>query len=226
MVERRMSGIWIGGSLLLSTILGVGFWMKRGEPQAELGALPERALEDEAVPHPQVSGAARSPVELEMESPSSARWNASDLPELEAIEAEGETPEQRSRRWVLPVLEAIRNPALDPEERRLRMLAALRASGESDEPWTQTSRQIFTGWERALPQAVELKMELEKSKCFQAGCVVPVVFPNREAAELAAREFRKLSVEEAAHGGRVQTPADFVEEGKLEASWIFLRPSG
>lgn len=226
MNEQRKNKGWVAGGVLVALVAAGSLLARRGGPEQAREEGDERPP-PEAPEALEAPGPERSPSPsrvLASAPPGEERWDAADLPGLEAREAEAETPEQRARRVVLPVLQAIRNPELEPEERRLCMLAALEDSGPSDEPWTTESRSIFSGWSGAFPSELELNVDVDGARCYRAGCVVPVTFADRETYERAAREFRKIPEEGATHGGRVQTPADFGADGKLEASWIFLRP--
>jgi hypothetical protein len=48
-----------------------------------------------------------------------------------------------------------------------------------------------------------MQMRFGATSCFQAGCVLDVLFPDRASYELAARAFRTLRDANGQHGGRV-----------------------
>lgn len=134
------------------------------------------------------------------------------------------SPLETARRVRLPVILALRGDHPTPRARREAMLDALRRSGPSDEAWTKQAVPVFEDWTRGLSSDIGHRLDWSSARCFQAGCEVELSFPDRASYERAAREFRTLREEGAAHGGRVQTPAIDAPNGEVRASWILMRP--
>jgi len=122
-----------------------------------------------------------------------------------------------------PIIEAIRQGGLTPEQKRTTMLRAIEDSGVSREPWTAVAQTSFDAWGAAMPNQARQGLRLGRVSCFRAGCIVEVAFFSEAAYQEAAAAFRTISEAGSAHGGRVQTPPD-PTSGKIIANWIMLRP--
>jgi hypothetical protein len=122
-----------------------------------------------------------------------------------------------------PIIDAIRSDKLRGEQKRTAMVEAIRSSGESDEPWTAEAEDAFDSWTSSMPRELRGKIVLSEPRCYAAGCITDVTFPDAESHRLAARTFRSLTEADAGHGGRVQTPPE-PQGSRLVTSWIMLRP--
>jgi hypothetical protein len=214
----------------LAALAALGFCLVvwRLGASEEKGVPPLAGTAESAASLPSVPRRSKTPSKARPEvvhSASSAVMDEAAVLELARQDAtEDADPRRESERLRAPVIAAIRTPELDPLERRVRILAAMAESGPSDEPWTRDRRAIFEGWDRALGSAGERNVDYESAECFRAGCVVTVTFPDDKAFEASFAAFRTLSETGQAHGGRVQTPPEVQADGRVQSSWIFLRP--
>lgn len=124
-----------------------------------------------------------------------------------------------------PVVDAIRVLAVSKAEKYDRMRDALHSSGDSTEVWTQQAPNVFAGWGRELEGKGNGELDAKSVRCYLAGCESLVYFESEAAYETAAVAFRSLSEENAAHGGRVQTPPKQLEDGRWVAAWLMMRPN-
>lgn len=125
----------------------------------------------------------------------------------------------------MPVISAIRANQPDDEARYRAMRDALARSGPSEEPWTRGANAVFEGWSRALPAGLDVSIDPRSVRCFLAGCQVDVSFADAAGYGAAAAAFREIDEAGASHGGRVQTPAIRRVDGRVQASWMMLRPN-
>lgn len=123
-----------------------------------------------------------------------------------------------------PVVAAIRGEHASPLDKRRAMVAALAASGPSDEPWTREVGAIFESWRAALQGEAAGAASLGLPRCYRDGCAVEVTFASAGAYEAARRQFRLLGSKVASLGGRVQTPPEELADAGFAVTWMFLRP--
>jgi hypothetical protein len=123
-----------------------------------------------------------------------------------------------------PVIDAVRAYRLPPLERRAKILAAIEDSGPSRERWTDAAEQVFSSWTATLAPEDQRTLLRGDVQCFVAACRVSLTFADEAAFQRAVQAFRKLNDPGAPHGGRVQTPAARLADGRLEAYWIMIRP--
>ncbi len=123
-----------------------------------------------------------------------------------------------------PVVAAIRGEHASPLDKRRAMVAALAATGPSDEPWTREAGAIFESWRAALQGEAAGAARLGLPRCYHDGCAIEVTFASAGAYEAARRQFRLLGNKVKSLGGRVQTPPEELADAGFVVTWMFLRP--
>ncbi|NVJ23478.1 hypothetical protein HUW62_19830 [Myxococcus sp. AM011] len=120
------------------------------------------------------------------------------------------------------VVQALRAAASGPAARREAVLASLAASGESHAPWTQQAREALDLWRQQVATSVLPIQSPEAPRCFAAGCVSRVTFPDAASYEAAFR----LTPELRLPGGsaHLQLPAEHLASGEVSAAWVVLPP--
>lgn len=141
-----------------------------------------------------------------------------ESPPTEAALHEVETPESLRA----SVISAIRRLDLSPAERHETIIRRLEESGSSSEPWTRPAPEVFSTWGASLP--TDLVPRIGESRCYRAGCLLPVSYETTEAYEAAAEVFRSMHDPELPHGGRILLPPRTNEDGGVETGWIMLPP--
>jgi hypothetical protein len=121
----------------------------------------------------------------------------------------------------LPVIYAIRGDYPNDQARFVAMRDALHKSGPSTEAWTGSARAIFDRWGSAL-EGVERSVDSSSLRCYVAGCELLVTFPNRAAFEEGSAKFR--GIPDHIPMGRVQTPGVALPDGRVQVSWMLMRP--
>jgi hypothetical protein len=121
----------------------------------------------------------------------------------------------------LRLVRAIRGTYSTDEARQQAMREALSSSGARAE-WDAPASATFAAWGQGLEG--DGRLEADTVRCYEAGCEVRVVFPDRAAFDRAAARFRALREDAPWHGGRVQTPPAPGEGGSLGAYWMLLAP--
>lgn len=154
-------------------------------------------------------------------TPTAASPTASEPEGLELADEPAHTDAERAQLARLPVIYAIRADFANDQARFDAMREALERSGPSTEPWTTSARSTFERWSSALKN-VERSLDTESLRCYVAGCEMLVTFPDRATFEKGASEFR--SIHEEVPVGRIQTPGVARPDGKVQASWMMLRP--
>lgn len=124
-----------------------------------------------------------------------------------------------------PVIDAIRLLGVSKADKFEKMREALRDSGDSAEPWTRKAPEAFGDWSRLLDGKGGASLDEGSARCYLAGCEALVYFGSEADYELAASAFRGLSDDNAAHGGRVQTPPKQMADGRWVAAWLMMRPN-
>jgi len=123
----------------------------------------------------------------------------------------------------LPLITAIRGPYATPQARYDAMHEALERSGPTNEAWAGQAGAVFSGWNKSLGDAGG-HTDSTSMRCFLAGCEISVTFPDRASYERAASAFRTIPEETSIHGGRVQTPGVATPDGRVQMTWMMLRP--
>jgi len=124
-----------------------------------------------------------------------------------------------------PVITAIRAAHQDPAAKAAAMVKAIETTGPSVETWTSEAGQVFRKWTDAMPPDLTGKLRLGEPKCFNAGCLVEVRFPDLATERVASAAMRSMVEPAQAHGGRVQTPPRAAAGGEaVTTTWIMLRP--
>jgi hypothetical protein len=121
----------------------------------------------------------------------------------------------------MQLVRALRGEYPSPAERRDAVLAELVASGESTEPWTGNARAALDAW-RAQVEADVLPVHAEPSRCFAAGCVARVVFPEAASFEESFRLTSRRRL--GSPGAHLQLPPEHLPTGEVVATWVVLRP--
>ncbi|HZI05651.1 MAG TPA: hypothetical protein VEZ71_16595 [Archangium sp.] len=128
-----------------------------------------------------------------------------------------ELPEQHLR-----VVSALRADYATPLARRDAVLAGLQASGESREPWTQRARTALDTW-RTTIEADVLPVRAEPPRCYAAGCVTRVTFPDAASYEEARQRVPGLKLGDV--GRHLQLPPEHLPSGEVAVSWAVLSPA-
>lgn len=206
---------WVGAAVLLAIASAV-VMTRGGAPRVPGAAQGEQDTE----------GAAQQPRSARVEpagSPKPATVSKNTVAADEAAAGSG-APEPVAPGPIHPVVLAIRGDHKSLEEKRAAMIAALEASGPSDEGWTAGAPSTFEAWKQQMPDEVRSSLSLRSVRCYQSGCAVDVELGSAAAYEAAAKAFRTLRDDGLSHGGRVQTPAAKLDNGRVTATWMMLRP--
>ncbi|HEX5749665.1 MAG TPA: hypothetical protein VFZ09_25770 [Archangium sp.] len=126
-------------------------------------------------------------------------------------------PEQHLR-----VVRALRAGYATPLARRDAVLAELHASGESQEPWTRGARVALDTW-RTTIEANVLPVQAEPPRCYAAGCVARVTFPDAASHEEARQRVPGLKLGDV--GRHLQLPPEHLPSGEVVVSWAVLSPA-
>ncbi|WP_426755447.1 hypothetical protein [Myxococcus sp. Y35] len=122
----------------------------------------------------------------------------------------------------LRLANALRGAHPSPDARREAVLAELTASGESQAPWTDLARAALGQW-RAQVEADVLPVTAEPARCFEAGCVARITFPDADSFQESFRRTPDLRLgEDTAH---MQLPPERLASGEVVASWLVLPPA-
>ncbi|MFP2932624.1 hypothetical protein ACLESO_47255, partial [Pyxidicoccus sp. 3LG] len=136
-----------------------------------------------------------------------------------------EATQARARRKLpetrLRVVKALRGAHATPDARREAVLAELTASGDSGEPWTADARSALDAWRTRVGEDV-LPVRAEPPRCYSAGCVARVTFPDAASFDAAFERTSELKLDTAS--ARLQLPPERLASGEVVASWVVLRP--
>ncbi|WNG30935.1 hypothetical protein F0U62_48155 [Cystobacter fuscus] len=127
-----------------------------------------------------------------------------------------ELPEQRQR-----IVSALRGRHATPLERRDAVLAAFESSGESQAEWTKQGREALATWRASIEEQV-LPIRAESPRCYAAGCVTRVTFPDAASYEEARQ--RVPGLELTGVGPHMQLPPEHLPSGEVTVSWAVLPP--
>lgn len=125
-------------------------------------------------------------------------------------------PEQRQR-----IVSALRGHYDTPLQRRDAVLAAFESSGESQAAWTEQARAALGTWRATLENEV-LPLRAEPPRCYAAGCVTRVTFPDALSYEDARRRVPELEL--TGVGAHLQLPPEHLPSGEVTVSWAVLPP--
>ncbi|WP_426744633.1 hypothetical protein VZQ01_23675 [Myxococcus faecalis] len=151
------------------------------------------------------------PEPLEFESP-----DLEQLPPAPSVRARRPLSESRKL-----LVQALRKAPADPKARRDAVLASLESTGASQEPWTAGAREALDTWRQRMATSIQ-PVEAEPPRCFAAGCVTRVTFPDAATHDAAFRLTPELRLPgNAAH---LQLPAEHLASGQVLATWVVLRP--
>ncbi|MCP3059191.1 hypothetical protein LXT21_10445 [Myxococcus sp. K38C18041901] len=145
-----------------------------------------------------------------------------EAPSLEQTQA---APSVRARRPLSEsrklLVQALRGAPAEPNARRSAVLASLESTGVSQEPWTAGAREALDAWRQRMTTSIQ-PVEAEPPRCFAAGCVTRVTFPDAATHDAAFRLTPELRLPgNAAH---LQLPAEHLASGQVLATWVVLRP--
>jgi hypothetical protein len=150
---------------------------------------------------------------------------ATALASASPTESEDDVPEpsevEKAQLARLPVIYAIRGDYPNDQARFEAMRDALHKSGPSTEAWTGLARSTFERWGSAL-EGIERTTDSSSLRCYVAGCEMLVTFPDRAAFEQGSAKFRGIA--DQIPMGRVQTPGVALPDGKVQVSWMLMRP--
>lgn len=112
----------------------------------------------------------------------------------------------------------------DMAENREAFHRALADSGASDEPWTREARTVLDAWGAGVKQALGDKVTLSAARCFRGGCFVTVDAADEGAYRESTIEVNKAMNNAGWRGPSILTGADVRPSGRVEATWIVIRP--
>jgi hypothetical protein len=124
----------------------------------------------------------------------------------------------QSRRRIVVALRAKHSSEL---ARREAVLTEIVSSGESQEPWTEPARMALVQWRQEIETAV-LPVQVAAPRCYAAGCLSHVTFPDFASYEEAQRRTPTLQL--GAVGPHLHLPPERLPSGEVLASWAVLRP--
>jgi hypothetical protein len=125
-------------------------------------------------------------------------------------------PEQRQH-----IVSALRGRYATPLERRDAVLAAFESSGDSQAEWTKQGREALASWRASIEEQV-LPIRAESPRCYAAGCVTRVTFPDAASYEEARQRVPRLEL--AGVGPHMQLPPEHLPSGEVTVSWAVLPP--
>lgn len=219
---------WIGWVAVAAfvALCAVLFWPKSERSRPKHASAPtvveqETPVSDDSL---RVPPAPRQ-VELAVAPTLPEAPRVTSLASASPTEAEDDVPEQtdvgKAQLARLPVIYAIRGDYPNDQARFEAMRDALHESGPSTEAWTGSARSIFERWGSAL-EGVERSADSSSLRCYVAGCEMLVTFPDRAAFEQGSAKFRGIT--DQIPMGRVQTPGVALPDGRVQVSWMLMRP--
>ncbi|NBD10077.1 hypothetical protein [Corallococcus silvisoli] len=171
------------------------------------------------------------PADLSAQEPTSTTQGAEPSPEAfldAALATQGPLqPELRGRaRRVLPdtrlrLVAALRADHPSAQARRDAVLAELTASGVSTEPWTRGARAALDAWQARIHQDVRT-LQAEPARCYAAGCLTRVTFPDEASFRDAWARTSELTP--SADSAHLQLPPEHLPSGEVRVPWLVLRP--
>ncbi|ATB50877.1 hypothetical protein [Corallococcus macrosporus] len=212
--------IWSMGFMGLALACALASWLHRPVE------LPPRA-EEAAPPEPHVQALTPRPIPV---TPRPSKPALQAQPEVRPGVALTSGPDAerpaRSRRTPpaqrLRLVTALRGTYTAPDDRRDAVLAELTASGESHAPWTEQARAALAQW-HAQVEADVLPVQAEPPRCFAAGCVARVTFPDGDSFQESFRRTADLQLGEGTT--HMQLPPERRASGEVVAAWLVLRPA-
>jgi hypothetical protein len=217
---------WFGWGLLVvaASLCAVLFWPKSERLVAKRA--PSTVAEESPLPKesPSVPPTAREqgpvvvPVLHDAPSPTAL---ASASPTEEGDDVPEQTELEKAQLARLPVIYAIRGDYPSDQARFEAMRGALQKSGPSTEAWTESARSVFERWASSL-DGVGRTVDGSSLRCYVAACEMLVTFPDRAAYEQGSAKFR--GIPDQIPMGRVQTPGVALPDGRVQVSWMLMRP--
>ncbi|WP_257453735.1 hypothetical protein [Archangium lipolyticum] len=217
--------VWMGvGGVALALL--VSPWLS--EPSSRPAAEPPReSLAPSAAPEPLAPvpfEPTRSPVVVAPPVPggpsiapvSEPGAGEAPRPWPRSTQARRKLPEQRQR-----IVDALRADYSTPLARRDAVLTAFLASGDSQAPWTEQARTALASWRTTIETEV-LPVRAEPPRCYAAGCVSHVTFPDAASYEVARQRVAGLAL--SGVGPHLQLPPEYLPSGEVAVSWAVLPP--
>ncbi|WP_228564899.1 hypothetical protein [Myxococcus sp. AB036A] len=213
--------IWSMGFTGLALACAVAAWLHRPVELPSQAAEPEASTPLAQAPTPRPRSVAPRP-----STPVAPAQPDARLIKSRPTSASDAERSARSRRTPpalrLRLVTALRGTYPSPEARRDAVLAELTTSGESHEPWTAQARAALAKW-HAQVEADVLPVQAEPPRCFAAGCVARVTFPDSDSFQESFRRTADLRLgEDATH---MQLPPERRASGEVVAAWLVLRPA-
>lgn len=183
--------------------------------QAATAPAPRRS---EAGPPLRPMHAAEPTESPDADPPSTLAASGMAEPRVPSTPVRARRPTSESR---LRLVQALRGAPSEPGARREAVLASLVASGESQAPWTHQAREALDLWRQQVTTSV-LPVQAQAARCFVAGCVTRVTFPDAASFDVAIG----LTPELRLPGGsaHLQLPAEHLASGEVSAAWVVLPP--
>ena len=119
------------------------------------------------------------------------------------------------------IVNALRAPHDSPLQRRDAVLAALADSGASPPGWTERGSAALDTWRDTLSREV-LPVRAEPTRCYAAGCVTRITFPDALSYDEARQRIPELEL--AGVGAHMQLPPEHLSSGEVSVSWAVLPP--
>lgn len=223
-------GVWKLGVGALALACALALWLRRpvepGEPaEAEAPVAPGTVMQ--ATPPEQAPALAQA-----RSQPVSRPPAAQALPQAEALPPPplpaapagpvSYEPADLAEELRLRLVRALRARHPTPLARRDAVLAELRASGESQEPWTEQARAALEHMHSRIAAEV-LPFHAEPAGCYAAGCALRVTFPDAPSFAEAQRRVPALSPGGGV-GPHMQLPPEPLPSGEVLGFWLVLRP--
>ncbi|ABF90755.1 conserved hypothetical protein [Myxococcus xanthus DK 1622] len=212
--------IWSMGFAGLALACAVANWLHRPVELPYQAAEPEASTPLAQAPTPRPRSVAPGPSTPVAPAQPDARpiTRPTSASEAERSARSRRTPPAQRLRLVT----ALRGTHPSPEARRDAVLAELTASGESHEPWTAQARAALAKW-HAQVEADVLPVQAEPPRCFAAGCVARVTFPDSDSFQESFRRTADLRLGEGTT--HMQLPPERRASGEVVAAWLVLRPA-
>lgn len=222
-MSRRVWGLGVGG---LALALLTAPWL--GSPGDEVAPALEPVASVSVTPSPPVHEDAPRPAALPPRAPPHPDAVASTPPSF------GSEGSRATRRWPAQsrashrlseprqrIVNALRARQDTPLRRRDAVLAALADSGASPAEWTERGNAALDAWRATIAREV-LPVRAEPARCYAAGCVTRVTFPDALSYEEARQRIPELEL--SGVGPHMQLPPEHLPSGEVTVSWAVLPP--
>jgi hypothetical protein len=220
-------GVWKLGVGALALACALALWLQRplepsGPAEAEEPVAPAAAVR---AAQPGQAQARSQPVSRPPTAQPVAPPPAEALPPPLPAAPAGPVsygPADLAEQLRLRLVRALRTRHPTPLARREAVLAELRASGESQEPWTEPARAALEHMHTQIAAEV-LPFQAEPAGCYAAGCALRVTFPDSQSFTEAQRRVPALSPGGGV-GPHMQLPPEPLPSGEVVGFWLVLRP--